>query len=622
MKILLTLMFILAVGLLSGYSGQEQKIRNLKAFAKVYGYVKYFHPADETTKVDWLKLSGYGAQEVENCRTKQQLVDTLTKLFNPIASSSRFIVSNTKPIYDFREITPPKTSDYKLTYWQHFGVGTGAVKIAARSTYKSFRVNRDTVKGMDFQPKITDVFTTEICDGVYCQIPMVLYCNAESTYPKTDLYRLKSLLERVDDSFPEKSSVGKRNVIANYNLLPKSSLPQAKNLTERSDLFDLSSKRSSLMLGNVINVFNVIQHFYPYFDVVKVDWDKELEKALSRCYTDLTEKDHLITLQKFTAPLKDGHVNFQSKKRFYDAPDISWEWIEDKLALTHVSSNEKRYHVGDVVTKINGMGPEKYFEEVKSRISAGTESYLDYIANQLSLYVAYDSPLKITVNGKTFVPERKGIYYILDSKSKDLYKQIGDGICYLNVVQLTSEDLEKLLPKLVKARAIVCDARGYPKDGEPGFITHLMRSDDTTRAWMQIPYFVHPDRKNIIGYGKFNWISMMKAKKPYLGDKKIVYIIDGSAISYAESCLGYIEGYKLATIVGQPSAGTNGNINRVELLGGISFTFTGMKVLKHNSSQHHGIGIRPNIYVTKTIKGIKEGRDEFLEKAREVAKQN
>ena len=48
--------------------------------------------------------------------------------------------------------------------------------------------------------------------------------------------------------------------------------------------------------------------------------------------------------------------------------------------------------------------------------------------------------------------------------------------------------------------------------------------------------------------------------------------------------------------------------------------WTGMKVLKHNGSQHHGIGILPDIYVSKTIQGIKDGRDEFLEKAIEIAK--
>lgn len=105
-------------------------------------------------------------------------------------------------------------------------------------------------------------------------------------------------------------------------------------------------------------------------------------------------------------------------------------------------------------------------------------------------------------------------------------------------MQLNREAISKLLPDLVKAKAIICDAGGYPKE-EHFFIPYLMKSDDTTRSWMQKPQIVFPDHKNIIGYAKSNWIHFMKAQKPYIGDKKIIYIIDGSAISYAESCLGF-----------------------------------------------------------------------------------
>jgi hypothetical protein len=576
------LIIVVVFGILVSCTSQEQKIKNLEAFAKVYGYIKYFHPSDETTKIDWVKFSAYGAEKVENCITKQQLASTLTELFSPMAPSVRFVVSNTKPTYDLSGIIPQNTSGYKLTYWQHFGVSTGTKKFAFKNVYQSFRVNRDTIKGFDYQAKIEDVFTTEICDGIYCQIPMVLYGDEKSTYPKADIRQFKKLAEKIDQ-------------------------------------FNPSSEELSVKQGNVINLYNVIQHFYPYFEVVKVIWDQEFDKALKCCYTDLSKEDHLITLQKFTAPLKDGHIHFQIEGRTDYFPDISWEWIENKLVITHVSLGEKRYAPGDIVTKINGISPEKYFEEVKSRISAGTDSYLNFRANIMSLSGENNSVLNITVNDKEIDLKRYDLYYYRENKPE--CKQIGDGIYYLNMVQLRSANLNKLLPELVKANTIICDARGYPKEGEPDFICHLLKSDDTTRAWMQVPYFVDPDHKKIIGYGKFNWIQMMKAKKPFLGDKKIVYIIDGSAISYAESCLGYIEGYKLATIVGQPSAGTNGNVNAFELLGG-SFSFTGMKVLKHNLTQHHGIGIIPNVYVNKTIQGIKEGRDEFLEKAISIAKQN
>ena len=111
----------------------------------------------------------------------------------------------------------------------------------------------------------------------------------------------------------------------------------------------------------------------------------------------------------------------------------------------------------------------------------------------------------------------------------------------------------------------------------------------------------------------------LSPSKPHL-DAKIIFLIDGRAISYAESFMGFIEHYKLATIIGQPTAGTNGNVNPFQLPGGYYVSWTGMKVVKHDGNTHHGVGIIPNIYVQKTIKGVMEGRDEFLEKALELTR--
>ena len=70
-------------------------------------------------------------------------------------------------------------------------------------------------------------------------------------------------------------------------------------------------------------------------------------------------------------------------------------------------------------------------------------------------------------------------------------------------------------------------------------------------------------------------------------------LTDARAISYAETCMGIVEHYRLGTIVGEPTAGTNGNVNSIPLPGGYRVSFTGMKVLKHDGSVHHGVGIRP-----------------------------
>ncbi|MCB0853693.1 MAG: peptidase S41, partial [Bacteroidetes bacterium] len=73
--------------------------------------------------------------------------------------------------------------------------------------------------------------------------------------------------------------------------------------------------------------------------------------------------------------------------------------------------------------------------------------------------------------------------------------------------------------------------------------------------------------------------------------------------------------YDLATIIGQPTAGTNGNVNYIILPGKYRVTWTGMRVRKHDGSELYGSGIQPDIFVERTIEGVIQQRDEFLERA-------
>lgn len=51
---------------------------------------------------------------------------------------------------------------------------------------------------------------------------------------------------------------------------------------------------------------------------------------------------------------------------------------------------------------------------------------------------------------------------------------------------------------------------------------------------------------------------------------------------------------------------------------GYRLIFTGMKVLKRDGSRHHGVGIRPTVAVSRTVGGVRAGRDEQLERALEL----
>lgn len=41
---------------------QGRRIANLEAFARLYGYVRFFHPSDEAAALDWDRFAVYGAR--------------------------------------------------------------------------------------------------------------------------------------------------------------------------------------------------------------------------------------------------------------------------------------------------------------------------------------------------------------------------------------------------------------------------------------------------------------------------------------------------------------------------------------------------------------------------------
>jgi len=447
----------------------------------------------------------------------------------------------------------------------------------ARFFYKepALEINK---KIFDAAPVFGEMVNEEIGNSIFCQVPIALYRNENETFPKVDSIHLQRFRSKVD------------------------SMPG-------------STKDLNVRLGNIINTYNVFQHFYPYMDVVDVNWENELTNALSRSLTDSTGQDHYVTLEKFTAPLKDAHiyVNFPSDTERY-APRITWEWVEDKLIITNVLDHEIPLEIGDMVTHVNGVDSKAHFKEVESRISAGTKGWLDYKAKTKSLLGIRNSSIILKVNGREISLKRESLAYN-EPPRQSTYEKLGDSTLYLNLTQIEMESISKLLPELTKSKGIICDLRGYPNANHE-LISHFLKEKDTSTSWMQVPKFIYPDRKGIKGFEKAGWL--LPAAEPYLGNKQIVFITNGSAISYAESILALVKGYDLGTIIGQPTAGANGNFNSFKLEGGISVNWTGMKVLKHNGAQHHAVGVIPDVMLSKTIEGVRAGRDEFLEKALEL----
>ena len=153
--------------------------------------------------------------------------------------------------------------------------------------------------------------------------------------------------------------------------------------------------------------------------------------------------------------------------------------------------------------------------------------------------------------------------------------------------------------------------RGYPTDAGARILPHLIDAPENDR-WMHVAKIIGPFGQNA-GWQSLGW--NLRPATPRLAGK-IVFMTDGRTISYAESVMGYVADRKLATIVGSPTAGTNGNIARFSVPSGFIVIFTGMRVTRHDGQgQHHLLGVQPDIPMTPTLAALMEGRDELLNRA-------
>ena len=725
-------------------SGESQEIQNLRAFAKMYGYVKYFHPSDEASGIDWDKFAIYGVEKVKGAEDREELMSVLEEIFLPIAPTVQIYTVDERPA-NFKETLPKDTTGRKIVAWQHLGFGLGN-----RSLYKSMRLNRvrenqmkvgliyENIEGAEeyrekdiklkafvrtnvtgagnqgqlwlgvilengkfgfsddmkdrpitskkwqayeivgkvnddaksillgcfllgmgqvwvdkiqlsiknensewvpvdidnpgfeeedennkplfwvsgssgagytckitaenayegnrclkieyegklFEeyPKVGEVVDKPLDSGLCCQIPLALYSDENSTVGKDERYSFDNFSVKLDSMCIDK----------------------------------LTADDEYVRLADVVIAWNVFQHFYPYFDVVRVNWDRELTNFLKRAMTDETERDFLYTLRKLVARLQDGHGRVFHK--IIDEQQAGFpflvNWIENQVIIV-ASEDTARFQRGDIIVSIDGieakqavLNEEEYFsgspqwKRYKSltRFGYGDEGTL--------------AELMIKRDDETFAVEVERIYRDeIKEPRKQNIEELEDGIFYVNMDKARMYEIRERLDELARAKGVIFDMRGYPVYSYD-VIYHLLQEPDTIRGWFSVPKIIYPDYENV-NFERYRkgW----KPKQPQIKGK-IVFLMDGRTISAAETIMSYIEHYKLAEIVGQPSAGTNGTVVSFNIPGGFKVRFTGAKVVKPDGSQHHLIGTKPTVPVKRTIQGIKEGRDEFLEKALEMIK--
>jgi len=548
----------------------DAALENLTAFARLFGVVRHFHPSDEAAAADWNLLAIIGARRVEGAAAASDLAGTLQDVFEPVAPTIR--------VYTGAEPPPPAAlapaGAAQLTRWHNIGFATAG----SSGVYR-----RDRRKEPASAWKAEDIYRLDLGRGVTALVPLAVLADAVGTLPR------RAVATAAPVPFPAGS---------------------------------WSADDRATRIGGVIIAWNVLRHFYPYFDVVGTDWEAVLPWALREAAADRDGGEFYTTLRKMVAELKDGHghVTGQKGARPGYLP-LDAEWIEGRLIVTGLAGAAAgQVRAGDEIVSINGTPAAAALDRAGTLISGATPQWKRVRSSEevLSGPAGQVCDLAIRPFGGTATKGLQLTYeqatvIASEPRPASAVAELEPGLWYVDVTRAQDKDIDEALPKLALAKGIVFDLRGYPRV-TPKWLQHLTATPMRSAQW-HVPVVDRPGEMTFVRGGEWN----LSPLQPHLAAKK-VFLTNGGAISYAESTMGIVEHYKLGEIVGETTAGTNGNVSPIELPGGFGISWTGMKVLKHDGSRHHGVGIAPTVPATRTQAGVAAGRDEVLERGVAILK--
>jgi C-terminal processing protease CtpA/Prc len=380
----------------------------------------------------------------------------------------------------------------------------------------------------------------------------------------------------------------------------------------------------------VFRIWNVFHFFYPYLDLIG-DWDAVLPEFIARMEEVKDGREYALAIAEMAAHIADGHTTLAGNPtldRLYgEAPaPVAIRWIEGAWVVTAVADDPAvrttGIEIGDVVLSVDGEPMAVREGLLRRYLAASTEAGLRRkIADRL-LSGPQGSTVSLTVQGREELVKDRVKTIALRRQAwtprftGETVRILPGGLGYVDLNRLTVDEIDGMFERLKGTRGIVFDMRGYPQGtgwflasrlnvrGAPYgalFRRRLVSADAGEREQTSVTF-----SQPIASTG--SWI--------YKG--RTVLLIDERTVSQSEHLGLFFEAAAGTKFVGTPTAGANGDITFFSVPGIASIRFSGHEVRHADGRQLQRIGLVPDVLVAPTLRGIRDGRDEVLERGIEV----
>ena len=424
---------------------------------------------------------------------------------------------------------------------------------------------------------------------------------------------------------------------SSHEILPLESLPKPAGYPH--------DKRYPSLGNRVLaaaKIYSVINTFFVNKKLMDESWDKVYEQYLPKFVAAKDSMEYAQTIAAMYAHIQDGHGFISSQvntsKKFIGqgiSPAVFGKVIENRFVITSliVDSVAKRegLAIGDIILSIDGKDVLKLIDEQRpyqpaSNYVTQTHYISDYVLcgddNSTAVLTVMDKNNKL----KKVTITRKSAYnkpFWSKKRTENtgpVFKLLSPEIGYVDMERLENNMIDSMLTTFKNTKGFIMDMRGYPQGTAWSLAPRLNNKPVLEGALFTR---LQPGAPDISANG--NEISAMTTtvsfmqKMPTSTDwrytGKTIMLMNETTQSQAEHSGLFFKAANGTTFIGSQTAGANGDVTNFNIPGFTNLTFSGQNVSYPNGQTMQRRGLVPDIIVKPTIKGIRAGKDEVLERA-------
>jgi hypothetical protein len=380
--------------------------------------------------------------------------------------------------------------------------------------------------------------------------------------------------------------------------------------------------------------WSMINYFYPNRELVKQGWSNLLPIYIQKFIRDKNKTAYARTIVELITCINDSHAFIQSDvfetfKGKYRLP-FQARFIENKLVVTGYYKDtldvRQKFKIGDIIATINGEPVNKLVN--KYLLLTPASNYPGKLRDLPGNYLLRgNNPLftiKLLRNNQLVAIKMKAIelsktnFYVLDwniNPQKPAYSLLNKNIGYLFPGNYKVSELPAIKNEFKSTKGIIVDLRCYPSDELVFTMGNYLKPYSSPFVKFTAGSVNYPGMfySTLEGNGENN-------SEHYKG--KVVVIVNELTQSNAEFVTMAFQTAPNVTVIGSTTAGADGNISQIVLPGGFTTFISGLGVYYPDGICAQQKGVKINYVVKPTIKGIKAGRDELLEKAKKIINEN